>query len=99
MRANILKLKTMFARLENTRVFPMKGQMTIVGIISILVAVLVLGTLAPVFNTGIGLIQNATEAANPVAADLAGLIWIFLIVALIMSLFGYASFSRERYEG
>ena len=72
--------------------------MTIYGIMMVFVAVLILGMLAPLFNIGIEMIQNATATSNPVANTMAGMIFPMLVLAVILGILGYASFGhRDEY--
>lgn len=77
----------------------MKGQMTIYGIMMVFVAVLIVGMLAPLFNVGIEMIQNATATTNPVASTMAGMIFPMLVLAIILGILGYASFGHVDQQG
>jgi len=76
----------------------LKGQITIIAIVMLLVALLVLAVLAPLFMTAVDLILNAT-VGDATSQLLVRLVFPILLIALIISILGYAAIARQGYEG
>lgn len=70
----------------------MKGQMTIVGILMVFVTLVVFSSLAGSFQNAI---NNLTEETDATTDILANLIPLFIIIAIVMSIFAYG---RPHYE-
>ena len=75
----------------------MRGQITIIAIIMALVALFVLAVTAPLFNQATTLILNATSG-DPTSSLIAMFIFPALLISLLISIFGYASFARQQGE-
>jgi uncharacterized BrkB/YihY/UPF0761 family membrane protein len=73
----------------------LKGQITIVGIISILVVLVVFSAIMPLLNSVIG---NASAEADETTSFLLNLIPFFIVIAIIMSIFYYAKPYFQRGE-
>lgn len=76
----------------------MKGQVTLIAVIVLLVTIMVIGALAPLYNVGIGLIVNNTQD-DPTSQLLARFIFPTLLISVIISILGYSAFARMRQEG
>lgn len=63
----------------------MKGQLSIIGILSAVIVVIFLGAMMPVILTQTANLQNATTG-DPVTQTVEGLIPLFLIVAAIIGI-------------
>jgi hypothetical protein len=78
----------------------MKGQITIVAILVAFVSLMVLAIMAPLFATATSLIVNNTAGSGDQTSGLlAQFIFPALLIALMISIFGYASFARQQQPG
>lgn len=70
----------------------MKGQMTIIGVIMILISLIVLNAMSPIFVSQVANLKNVTE--NETEAEtisvLADLILPLLVIAIIVSIIIFA---------
>ena len=73
----------------------MRGQVTIIAIFIALISLIVLAVTAPIFNTAVSMIVNAT-AGDATSQFLAMLIFPVLLISLILSILGYANFARQQ---
>lgn len=64
-----------------------KGQMTIIGILTIFITLIVFSAIMPSMNTAIA---NATAHTDETADLMLNLIPLFIVIAIIMSIFTYA---------
>jgi hypothetical protein len=63
-----------------------------------LVSLFVLAVMAPMFNQAVSLILNSTSS-DSTSSMIAQFIFPALLISLLISIFGYASFARQTHEG
>ncbi len=71
----------------------MKGQFSIIGILMVFVTLVIFSAIIPTVITAI---NNATEHTDPTADLMLELIPLFMVIAIIMSVFVYARPFAER---
>ena len=77
----------------------MKGQMTMQGIINILILVMLLGALSGIFYTFIGNLNgNATAAGDTTTPAISGLIFPSLVIVCLLSIYVYISGNRQQQQ-
>jgi hypothetical protein len=73
-----------------------KGQMTIIGIIMVVMTIIVFAAMSPILHTAIA---NATVGADETTSTVLNLIPFAIVIAILISIFTYAQPYIERIRG